>query len=119
MKVVSFNKPCNIYKLSLVNIHKIKNLYDYSEILHDSDTTKYDLISKDKEYLAYFKKGLALYKNSKITCLLSKKIIIVMNLMNTKKSIKKNLLIYHVKKNSHLHYTTKLQLQMEDHYKKV
>ncbi|SBT84877.1 PIR protein [Plasmodium ovale] len=68
MKILKSDRPCNIYKLSLSDIHKIKILYDYSEFLHDSDTTKYDLILKEEEYLTYFKKGLDLYQNSKIIC---------------------------------------------------
>ncbi|SBT71957.1 PIR protein [Plasmodium ovale] len=68
MTAIISGKPCNFYKLSLKNILKIKNLYDYYELLYDFDMKHYDDISKDKEYLLYFKNGLDLYKNSKVLC---------------------------------------------------
>ncbi|SBT02947.1 PIR Superfamily Protein, partial [Plasmodium ovale curtisi] len=68
MKDKSLEKTCNFYKLSLKDIHEIKNLYDYIEFLNNKDIKIYDEISKDHEWVSYFKKGLDLYKISKIRC---------------------------------------------------
>ncbi|SBT56804.1 PIR Superfamily Protein [Plasmodium ovale wallikeri] len=68
MKLVSSDKPCNFYKLSLKDIYNIKNIYDYSELVFKADMNIYDKISKDSTHLDYFKKGLDLYKSSKTRC---------------------------------------------------
>ncbi|SBT71942.1 PIR protein [Plasmodium ovale] len=68
MKDKSLEKTCNFYKLSLKDINEIKNLYDYIEFLNHNDIKIYDEISKDHEWVNYFKKGLDLYKISKIRC---------------------------------------------------
>ncbi|SBT82965.1 PIR protein [Plasmodium ovale] len=64
----SSREPCNFYKLTLKDIYDIKNLYDYSELLFNVDMKMYDKISEDSKYLNYFKKGLDLYKRSKMRC---------------------------------------------------
>ncbi|SBT54916.1 PIR Superfamily Protein [Plasmodium ovale wallikeri] len=64
----SSEKPCNFYKLSIKDIEDIRNIYAYAEIFHKTETDNYGKISKDREYLNYFKKGFDLYKKSKIKC---------------------------------------------------
>ncbi|SBS93154.1 PIR Superfamily Protein [Plasmodium ovale curtisi] len=64
----SSREPCIFYKLCLKDIYDIKNLYDYSELLFNVDMKMYDKISEDSKYLDYFKKGLDLYKRSKMRC---------------------------------------------------
>ncbi|SBT55549.1 PIR Superfamily Protein [Plasmodium ovale wallikeri] len=72
-KIVSSGKPCKFYKLNLNDIYELKNIFDYSEILHDTDISIYDEILKDPKYLNYLKNGLSLYRRGKIRCLSGKK----------------------------------------------
>ncbi|SBT54155.1 PIR Superfamily Protein [Plasmodium ovale wallikeri] len=72
-KIVSSDKPCKFHKLNLNDIYELKNIFDYSEILHDTDISIYDEILKDPKYLNYLKNGLSLYRRGKIRCLSGKK----------------------------------------------
>ncbi|SBT58098.1 PIR Superfamily Protein [Plasmodium ovale wallikeri] len=69
LNVLNSNKRCNLYKLSLNDIHHIKNLYDYYELLYDADIKIYDNVARDSKYLTYFKHGLDIYSRSKVKCL--------------------------------------------------